>query len=94
VDSWRGLALTTGTPFNEGDMISTWPWSEESYLGEILALIRSLDVNKRLVDMNSGGSANKFGLGDVNDQHLYTDPHDVPVVSTPPCFAWESLLLS
>ena len=57
----------------------TWPWSEESYLAQVLALIKSLDVNRRLVDMNSGGQANKFGLGDVNDQHLYTDPRDVPI---------------
>ena len=60
-------------------MVTTWPWSEESYLAQVLALIKSLDVNRRLVDMNSGGQANKFGLGDVNDQHLYTDPRDVPI---------------
>mgnify|MGYP007125238923 CR=1 FL=1 len=74
------VGLTAGTPFNEGDMVSTAPWSEESYLSGILALIRSLDANNRLVDMNSGGPANQFGLGDVNDQHMYTDPRDVPVV--------------
>jgi len=64
---------------NEGDMVTKWPWSEQSYLEEILATIRSLDSNHRLVDMNSGGPANKLGLGDVNDQHLYTDPRDVPI---------------
>ena len=60
-------------------MVTKWPWSEQSYLEEILATIRSLDSNHRLVDMNSGGPANKLGLGDVNDQHLYTDPRDVPI---------------
>jgi hypothetical protein len=43
----------------------------------VVDFIKRLDPT-RLVDLNSGGGANKFGLGDVNDLHTYTDPRDVP----------------
>jgi hypothetical protein len=78
------------TPFNEGDMFaafnsshlpanSTAPrFAAPIQLEGVVALVRRLDWNSRLVDLNSGGGANKFGLGDVNDLHLYTDPRDVP----------------
>merc|ERR1712176_1187730 len=41
--------------------------------------IKSLDSNRRLVDVMSGGPANALGLGDVNDAHTYPDPTDIPV---------------
>jgi hypothetical protein len=66
------------TPFNEGDMMQP-PWSEEGYLRAVVATIRSLDSNSRLIDINSGGPANGLGIGDVNDCHTYTDPKDVPI---------------
>ena len=78
-------------PFNEGDMFaafnssnlpsnSTKPSFDAPFgLQGIVDLMRKLDPT-RLVDLDSGGGANKFGLGDVNDLHTYTDPRDVAPV--------------
>lgn len=48
---------------------------------KIIAFIKSLDSNSRLIDLMSGGPEDiLLGLGDVDDRHLYTDPGDVQPV--------------
>ena len=45
----------------------------------IVDLIRRTDWQHRLVDTDSGGWANPWGIGDVNDVHSYPNPgHPMP----------------
>lgn len=61
------------TTFNEGDcwgVFKSKPWD----VAGVVEYARSL-APFHLIDTDSGGDANKLGLGDVNDIHDYPDPH-------------------
>lgn len=66
------------TVFNEADC---WEVFKPDGIKQTVDLVRSLD-GTRLVDTDSGGDANKLGLGDVNDIHSYPAPADVTPSST------------
>ena len=54
--------------FNEGDCVKAFLQSNPQTPSNLVDLVRRLDPS-RLVDVNSGGPANGYGLGDVNDIH-------------------------
>jgi len=63
------------TLFNEGDCWNSFNVSAS------LDLMRSYDQT-RLIDVDSGGDANDFHLGDVNDIHTYPWPGDTNPTTT------------
>ena len=60
--------------FNEGDCWKAFTATSKYTVEDIVALARSLDWQKRLVDTDSGGDANSLPVGDVNDIHDYPYP--------------------
>jgi hypothetical protein len=71
------------TIFNEGDCWKVFDNTTKPYydVAGMVALSRHLDPTRR-VDTDSGGGANDFHLGDVNDIHSYPDPGDPHPSST------------
>merc|ERR1712196_545480 len=55
------------TAFNEGDMVRHFD------AAQVVQWLKAYDPT-RLVDTNSGGSANNLLVGDVNDIHSYVFP--------------------
>jgi beta-galactosidase/beta-glucuronidase len=56
--------------FNEGDCIKDFLKSAPETPAKIVELVRGIDPS-RLIDINSGGPANEFNVGDVFDIHDY-----------------------
>jgi hypothetical protein len=62
--------------FNEDDC-----WKRDGFdVNGTVAMVRGLSGNRRLINTNSGGGANDFHIGDVNDDHSYSRPLPAHVV--------------
>ena len=62
--------------FNEGDCWMVFTKESKYTVEDIVALVKALDWQNRLVDTDSGGAANALPVGDVNDIHDYPGPKD------------------
>lgn len=62
--------------FNEGDCWMVFTNESKYTVEDIVALVKALDWQNRLVDTDSGGTANALPVGDVNDIHDYPGPKD------------------